>query len=382
MKTDVRQIVFALVLLSAWLSPVYGQSKLGRLVLVLTDEVGAVVPAVEIQIDSAQTDVSQKTISDANGEAVLRGLPFGAYTISISDKRFELIRQNLLVNSEVSQYLRFQLRIRRLASELTVSSQAPLVDPLKTSGSLYLGEDQILKRVSTLPNRDSIAMVASLPGWVLESNGVLHPRGSEYQTQYVVDGVPIFDNRSPGFASAPLIESADSLEVITAGIPAEFGRKLGGVINLVPRARRDQTRGELQVQGGNQSVLGMMARLSGQRKNLGYSGLLSASHTSRYLDPPSVENWHNQANLASGYLKLDYAAGSDNFFRILAWANGTHLQVPNEVFQQQAGQAQTRRNRDENLTLGWDHYYSRRATSSLEFYRRHASSELKQRIFR
>src|SRR2546430_15166056 len=98
MKTDVRQIVFALVLLSAWLSPVYGQSKLGRLVLVLTDEVGAVVPAVEIQIDSAQTHVSQKTISDANGEAGLRGLPFGPYNISVSDKRIEIIRTDLLVN--------------------------------------------------------------------------------------------------------------------------------------------------------------------------------------------------------------------------------------------------------------------------------------------
>src|SRR2546425_9344897 len=81
MKTGLWQIAFCLALLLGWLSPIYGQSKLGRLVLVLTDEIGAVVPGVEIQIDSAQTHVSQKTISDANGEAVLRGRPFWAYTI-------------------------------------------------------------------------------------------------------------------------------------------------------------------------------------------------------------------------------------------------------------------------------------------------------------
>ena len=38
------------------------------------------------------------------------------------------------------------------------------------------------------------------PGWLLEAGGVLHPRGSEYQTQYVVDGIPLTDNRSAGFA--------------------------------------------------------------------------------------------------------------------------------------------------------------------------------------
>ena len=30
----------------------------------------------------------------------------------------------------------------------------------------------------------------------MEANGVLHPRGAEYNTQYVVDGFPVVDNRS------------------------------------------------------------------------------------------------------------------------------------------------------------------------------------------
>ncbi len=45
-------------------------------------------------------------------------------------------------------------------------------------------------------------LVNSQPGWLYEGNAVLHPRGSEYQTQFVVDGIPLTDNRSPGFGPA------------------------------------------------------------------------------------------------------------------------------------------------------------------------------------
>jgi hypothetical protein len=74
--------------------------------------------------------------------------------------------------------------------------------------------------------------VNSQPGWLYEGNAVLHPRGSEYQTQFVVDGIPLTDNRSPSFG--PEIEADDlqSMNIYTAGIPAEYGRKMGGVVEL------------------------------------------------------------------------------------------------------------------------------------------------------
>ena len=54
-------------------------------------------------------------------------------------------------------------------------------------------------RVTALPGRSMQDLVNSEPGWLYEGNAVLHPRGSEYQTQFVVDGIPLTDNRSPSF---------------------------------------------------------------------------------------------------------------------------------------------------------------------------------------
>ena len=70
------------------------------------------------------------------------------------------------------------------------------------------------------------------PGWSLEANGILHPRESEYQVQYVMDGIPLTDNRSPSFGPEIEADDVQSMSIYTAGIPAEYGRKMGGVIEL------------------------------------------------------------------------------------------------------------------------------------------------------
>ena len=90
-----------------------------------------------------------------------------------------------------------------------------------------MGTDTLEHRSTALPGRSVIDLVNSQPGWLLESNGVLHPRGSEYQTQYVVDGIPLTDNRSPSFAPEIEADDAESMTILTANFPAEYGRKLG-----------------------------------------------------------------------------------------------------------------------------------------------------------
>src|SRR6266702_3014609 len=57
-----------------------------------------------------------------------------------------------------------------------------------------------LQAAGFAPWRELLDLVAEQPGWVYEANGVLHPRGSEYDVQFVVDGLRLTQNRSPAFA--------------------------------------------------------------------------------------------------------------------------------------------------------------------------------------
>src|SRR5204862_1546476 len=90
----------------------------------------------------------------------------------------------------------------------------------------------IQEALPAVPGRRLLDLVDAQPGWLMEANGVLHPRGSEYQTLFVVDGLPMDENRSPAFA--PEIEEGDvqAINVLTGNFPAEYGRKLGGVVEV------------------------------------------------------------------------------------------------------------------------------------------------------
>lgn len=95
-------------------------------------------------------------------------------------------------------------------------------------------------------------LVNSLPGWIYEAGGVLHPRESKYQAQFSVDGLALTENRSPAFAAPFEAEESDSVRVRTAGYPGEYGRKLGGVIEITtPKDAPLGLHGQVSIGGGS-----------------------------------------------------------------------------------------------------------------------------------
>ena len=117
-------------------------------------------------------------------------------------------------------------------------------------------ERPLLATASTTQRDDALAAAADLlvarTGELLEANAVLHPRGSEYDTQYVIDGMPVYDNRSIAFAPAFENSEFEAVSILTAGIPAEYGRRLGGVIALdTRRAAGPGNHSELDLKDGS-----------------------------------------------------------------------------------------------------------------------------------
>src|SRR5204862_5934998 len=122
--------------------------------------------------------------------------------------------------------------LAQVQTQVTVNVEETLLDLRQTSTTNRIGAETLQHRTTALPGRSLPDLVNTQPGWLLEANGILHPRGSEYQTQYVVDGLPLTDNRSAVFAPEPGVDDVHSIAIMTGGYPAEYGRKLGGVIEV------------------------------------------------------------------------------------------------------------------------------------------------------
>src|SRR6185369_11863959 len=168
-------------------------------------------------------------------------------------------------------------------------------------------------------------------------------RGSEYDVQYIIDGVPLYDNRSPAFAQSVNIDEFDSLNVRTGGYPAEFGLKLGGVIETTSDEDiRQGLHGAASVQDGSfQNRASFLSLRYGRGKtSIGVMG--DAMGTHRYLDPPVVENFTNRGTGRGVSATLERQWSASDHTRFSLSNRETRLMVPNELLQELARQRQDR----------------------------------------
>jgi outer membrane cobalamin receptor len=354
----------------------FGQSNSGALRLRVVDPAGLGLQA-SVDLVSEANQFRQTYVTDEAGILVARNLPFGVYHVEVKRPGFALYSSVIEVRSAISSELRIQLSVASAQTAVEVSDSDTLVDPHRTGTINRVGADTLEHRSTALPGRSVIDLVNSQPGWLLESNGVLHPRGSEYQTQYVVDGIPLTDNRSPSFAPEIEADDAASMTVLTANFPAEYGRKLGGVVEIsTTRDFRPGFHGKFVASGGSFGTAdGYLTLQQGWGKNtLGISA--GGALTDRYLDPPVLDNFTNRATTGSFAAHYERDLTDRDRLGFIVRHEQTVFQVPNEFVQQAAGQ---RQDRNSNETIGifsYQHVFSSNVLGDFRLMSRDDSSGL------
>src|SRR5437762_12542038 len=197
--TKAARFIGLAVLLFLCIASARAQRVRGELRLEVHDPHGAAVsPAGELV--SEANGVRRAFVAGPEGRYVAQDLPFGVYRLSLHAEGFAPWSNLVEIRSEVPVRVTVTLGVAPVTTQVQVNDSATLVDPYAT-GSLYsIGRQAIEEDDGAEPGRELLGLVAEQPGWVYEANGVLHPRGSEYDVQFVVDGLPLTQNRSPAFA--------------------------------------------------------------------------------------------------------------------------------------------------------------------------------------
>jgi len=375
-RSRLQALAAALFVSIVCAAPGMAQVMDGRVDVRVLDPSGGGLPA-RVELSGRSPDFSAAVIADDSGHAVLQRVPPGLYQLRVDHSGFQAAQQPIEVRSAVPVAVEVTLQIESVRERVTVESSAPLLDPLLPSDPMRAGRGYLDRALGTTLGRSTIDVVTSMPGWLLEANGVLHPRGSEYDTQYVVDGMPLYDNRSIAFAPAFENSEFEAVNILTAGIPAEYGRRLGGVIAL--DTRRAGMRGHhsaIDLQAGSYDTqIGSVSHQYAAERTVVSLGL-QGGRTDRYLDPPSLENFTNRGDSGGFNARLEQDLTDRDRLTFYVRSNRTNFLVPNDLAQQAAGQRQDRRNSE---TAGQVHYQrtiSSRALGSVRGMVRDLSSEL------
>ena len=318
----------------------WAQRVRGELRLEVHDAQGATL-APSGELASGANQFLRTFLVGTDGHYVAQDLPFGVYRLTLHAEGFASWSDLVEIRSEVPVHLTVTMGLAPLTTQVQVSDSATLVDPYRT-GTLYtVGRQSIGEQATAQPGRELLDLVADQPGWLLEANGVLHPRGSEYDVQYVIDGLPMTQNRSPAFAPSFDADEVETLRVITANFPAEYGRKLGGVVELTTQKDIPAgLHGQLDVSGGSFSAANGSGGLSLVRGENRFSASGNGFHTTRYLDPPVLQNFTNRGNAGGFSASYEHDFSSGDRLRITVTHNAVRFLVPNELVQQVAGQRQ------------------------------------------
>jgi hypothetical protein len=315
--------------------------------------------------------------TDHDGRYVAQDLPFGVYRLSLNAEGFALWTDVIEIRSEVPKRVSVTLSLAPVRTQVEVTEPTTLVDPNGLGTQYAIGHQALSENITSQPGRDLSDLVNDMPGWLYEANGVLHPRGSEYDVQYVVNGVPVTENRSPGFAPSLNTGDVESMRVLTAGYPAEYGRKLGGVIEVT--TEKDipfGLHGEIDVAGGSFSTLTGSAAISYAVARNRFSFSADGFHTNRYLDPPVLQNFTNTANARGFSGSYEREFSESDRLRISLMHNMTRFLVPNYFVQQTAGQRQDSANTDTSGQISLQHLISPDLLLSISANVRHATAEL------
>jgi hypothetical protein len=382
--TRLRKNITPWLFLFAQLFLIHGAARAqrarGELRIEVRDPQGAAVaPFAELVSDASQFRHSFQI--NADGRYILQDLPFGIYHLTLTAKGFAAWNDLVEISSEVPVRLSITMGVAPVTTRVEVSDSSTLVDPSSTTSQYSLGHQSLAENLAAQPGRDLSDLVNDLPGWIYESNGVLHPRGSEYDVQYVVDGLPLTQNRSPAFGPAFDSSEVESLRVLTAGFPAEYGRKLGGVVEVTTEKDVPSGfHGQFEASGGSFSTAAGSAGLSSVFGKNRFTFTGNGFHTDRYLDPPVLQNFTNRGN-ASGFSSSYERDFSDrDRIRLTFSHREVRFLVPNYLVQEQAGQRQDAANTESTGEVFFQHTISSELFLSFSGSVRDSSSTLQSNL--
>ena len=372
-----RRVAVAALAMSFALAPEgISQRMDGRLVVRALDSTGRGVPAM-IELASRSPVFETVAEADSEGKTVIRRVPPGTYRLTVGHPGLAVYERQIEIRSAVPQTIEVVLNPAPIQEEITVRTQIPLFEPFQPSVPTRTGRESLEQALGTTLGRSVVDVVTAMPGWLVEANAVLHPRGSEYDTQYVIDGMPLYDNRSIAFA--PAFENAEfeAVSVLTAGIPAEYGRRLGGVIALdTRRAPLQGHRLELRTQAGSYGTgIGALSQQYARGRNE-FSVGVHGGKTDRYLDPPSIENFSNRGHSKGANIRFARDLASRHRLTLYARSNRTDFLVPNDLAQQEAGQRQDRSSLESSSQLHYQGAVSARKLISIRGMVRDLGAEL------
>ncbi len=217
---------FLTILVSLFTLLIYGQGGTGTFkAVVKNSDNGETLPFVPVLLEQGGVQVRSGT-TDINGELEIKPLNPGQYDVVAKFIGYQPVKITGVIIS-AGKLTSLDVLLKPTSQDLPVveiTYEPPLIDD-------YVGTTKTRQEIINLPTRNVNSVAATTAGVTQQDEGKsINVRGSrDDATFYFIDGVKV-----RGSINVPQ-QGIEQIQVITGGVPAQYGDLTGGVINITTR---------------------------------------------------------------------------------------------------------------------------------------------------
>lgn len=226
---------------------------------------GTALPGAEITVEGTNLHAT----TDADGYFAMPNVAPGAYKVKATAAGYKDARiDDASVIMDVTESLDFSMEAAEIQETEIVVTDTKAKPNIQRDvvPTMYAIEARQESMIRSQPNvmYQLPSLLLTLPGIVADADGYPHIRGGRNnELGYMLDGIPVTEPITNGFATNMVTAGLDKMEVYTGGYRAEYGNAISGVVNQLTKTGATAPGGRLQVLSGADSFSGLYPEYGG-----------------------------------------------------------------------------------------------------------------------
>ncbi len=182
----------------------------------------------------------QSAITDEDGGYKITELPPGAYAVTFHAEDSELLRTGIGVSAN---HVTPVFQAIRRGEVVEMHAPPPQINVTSTDHGSKL-DKQFLEKIP-LPSRTADGAAGTQAGAHNDGIGTAFSGSTSLENRYLVDGIDITGLTFGDVGTPVLNEFVEEIEILTGGYNAEWGRAIGGIVNIVTKSGSNRFRGSV-----------------------------------------------------------------------------------------------------------------------------------------
>ena len=296
------------------------------------DALGRAILNANVSLQNSSGEVISKAQSDASGKFFFSNVYENTYALVAEKSGFQVATSIVTIaagkNSSATLTLTSENALEVEITTERITQTRNGLSP-KTGGSVYNFD---AGNIDNLPQGDSTPInqvLLQAPGVVNDSFGQLHVRGEHANTQYRINGVILPEGIS-GFGQAIDARFAQKIDLLTGALPAQFGYRTAGVIEITTK-NNFEAGGSVDLLLGSNQTYNPSFEYGNTKGDLTYfvDGSFLTNSIGIENPTPSVNPIHDQTNQDKGFAYLSYLLNPTTKLNFMFGSYDGRFQIPN-----------------------------------------------------